>query len=97
MRVCGAFDPLLAEHAKRLAQVRKPGQILVVEVVNPARPLLRQRARAELVAALSMVDYVVMSDRQSDGTQAIDGEVSQRFVEHVRERHRPALAQDQRA
>jgi hypothetical protein len=37
----------------------------VVEVTNPAQPLLAQRARAELVAALSMVDYVVLGDGEA--------------------------------
>jgi len=81
--VSGHFDPLLAEHVRRLAQAREPGRLLVVEVTNPAQPLLAQRARAELVAALSMVDYVVLGD----GGAGADAGITERFIEHVLERH----------
>lgn len=80
----GYFDPLLAEHVQRLTRARERCRILVVEVTNPAQPLLAQRARAELVAALSMVDYVVMGD----GAAGTDGDITERFVEHVVRRHR---------
>ncbi len=83
-RLSGYFDPLLAEHVQRIAAAREPGKLLVVEVANPAQPLLAQRARAELVAALSMVDWVVLGD----GPAAVDGDIADRFVEHVLERHR---------
>ena len=33
---------LLAEHVERLTGARKPGHLLVVEVTNPAQPLLAQ-------------------------------------------------------
>jgi bifunctional ADP-heptose synthase (sugar kinase/adenylyltransferase) len=82
--VSGHFDPLLAEHVGRLRHAREPGSLLVVEVTNPARPLLSQRARAELVAALSIVDYVVCGN----GGSAADADLTERFVGHVLERHR---------
>ncbi len=68
----------------RLERARRPGSLLVVEVTNPAQPLLSQRARAELVAALSMVDYVVLGAEQP----AADADVTQRFIDHVLDRHR---------
>ena len=83
--VCGHFDPLLAEHVRRLAQAREPGRLLVVEVTNPDQPLLAQRARAELVAALAMVDYVVMAEGRDESP--IDADITGRFVEHVVRRH----------
>jgi bifunctional ADP-heptose synthase (sugar kinase/adenylyltransferase) len=86
--VAGHFDPLLAEHVRRLAQARQPGRPLVVEVTNLAQPLLGQRARAELVAALSMVDFVVIGD----GSAGMDADVTERFVEHVLCRHRQESA-----
>jgi bifunctional ADP-heptose synthase (sugar kinase/adenylyltransferase) len=86
--VCGHFDPLLAQHVRRLAQARKPGRLLVVEVTNPAQPLLAQRARAELVAALSMVDYVVLGVGQSGQGGPMDAGIAEDFIEHVMERHR---------
>lgn len=79
----GHFDPLLAEHAALLHRAASIGHVLIVEITNPARPLLAQRARAELVAALADVDYVVMSDRQDN---APDAEITRRFVQSVRER-----------
>lgn len=84
--VSGYFDPLLAEHVRTLAQVRQAGRLLVVEVTNPALPLLAQRARAELVAALSMVDYVVLGEGREGLPE--DAEITERFVGHVLERHR---------
>ena len=81
--ISGHFDPLLAEHVERLAGAREPGRLLVVEVTNPAQPLLAQRARAELVAALSMVDLVVLGDEGS----GLDADIGGRFIEHVLERH----------
>lgn len=83
-RVSGHFDPLLAGHVRRLAQAREPGQALVVEVTNPQHPLLPQRARAELVAALSMVDFVVVSE----SGEALDPDLTRHFVDHVVDRHR---------
>jgi bifunctional ADP-heptose synthase (sugar kinase/adenylyltransferase) len=80
----GHFDPLLAEHVRRLAQARKPDRLLVVEVTNPLQPLLAQRARAELVAALSIVDFVVLSDGEAN----VDADITEHFIEHVLERHR---------
>ena len=83
--IAGDFDPLLAEHVRRLTPAQEAGRLLIVEVTNPPRPLLAQRARAELVAALSMVDYVVLGDR--DGAAARDADITERFIQHVFERH----------
>jgi len=101
--ISGHFDPLLAEHVGRLRRARQPGTLLVVEVTNPARPLLSQRARAELVAALAMVDYVVLSSVETDAVLAaglpagppIDADVTQRFVQQVLERHRPESGREE--
>jgi hypothetical protein len=59
--VTGAFDPVLAEDARELAEIRAshPGCPLLVVVLPISGELLFGRARAELVAALRMVDYVV--------------------------------------
>lgn len=58
--VTGYFDPLLAAHARRLAELRQPGEKLVVVITDPPDPILPARARAELVAALAAVDAVVV-------------------------------------
>jgi len=83
--VSGHFDPLLAEHVRLLARSGAPGHALVVEVTEPAKPLLSQRARAELVAALAMVDFVALSNGASDPVD--DAGVTDRFVKHVLARH----------
>ena len=80
----GHFDPLLAEHARDLRHHAAPGQTLVVEITNPENPLLPQRARAELVAALESVDYVVIGN----GAQSDDAAITERFIHHVLNRHR---------
>ena len=78
----GNFDPLLAEHARMLHEIKSPGHLLVVEITNPVRPLLAQRARAELVAGLADVDYVVLGVGVMEG--APDSDVTSRFIKHVR-------------
>ncbi len=63
----GSFDILRAEHCRRLAREKAKSEKLVVLVANEAedagtpRPtVLDARTRAELVAALQVVDYVVI-------------------------------------
>ena len=82
----GAFDPLLAAHVRRLRECANSGQLLVVAVTNPPNPLLSQRARAELVAALAMVDSVVLEDGRTQN--AADAAITGQFVDHVLQRHR---------
>ncbi len=59
--VVGYFDPLTAVHARRLSEVHEGAVLLVALVRSPECPLLPGSARAELVAALRTVDYVVLS------------------------------------
>lgn len=58
--VIGYFDPMLAAHARRLRQVRAGAGQMVVMIDSPENPLLPAPARAELVAGLEAVDYVVV-------------------------------------
>ena len=60
--VTGYFDPLTAAHAVRLAEIAATAEALLVVVRTPERPLLPARARAELVAALSAVNHVVVEE-----------------------------------
>lgn len=62
--VTGYFDVLRAEHVRELAEARGrvPHARLVVAVLRGCEPLLPLAARAELVAALRMVDYVLTAD-----------------------------------
>jgi D-glycero-beta-D-manno-heptose 1-phosphate adenylyltransferase len=65
----GVFDTLHVGHARYLAGAKAEGDLLVVAVNSdssvrslkgPGRPVLDEQARALLVAALRVVDYVVI-------------------------------------
>lgn len=67
----GCFDMLHVGHVRYLAGARREGDVLVVAVNSdasarrlkgPGRPIMLAEARAELVAALDSVDYVVIFD-----------------------------------
>lgn len=67
----GCFDLLHVGHVRFLQGAREQGDVLVVGVNSdrtvsalkgPGRPLLPAKARAEVVAALESVDYVVVFD-----------------------------------
>jgi glycerol-3-phosphate cytidylyltransferase-like family protein len=61
--VSGYFDPLVASHAGRLAELKREGAPLLVLIATPEHAILPARARAELVAALRVVDFVAESCR----------------------------------
>jgi rfaE bifunctional protein nucleotidyltransferase chain/domain len=65
----GCFDTLHVGHVRYLEGARGEGDVLVVAVNNdasicslkgPGRPILPESARAQLVAGLRAVDYVVL-------------------------------------
>jgi rfaE bifunctional protein nucleotidyltransferase chain/domain len=67
----GIFDLLHAGHVRYLEAARAEGDVLVVGINSDSsarklkgegRPVLTERARAALVAALAAVDYVVIFD-----------------------------------
>jgi bifunctional ADP-heptose synthase (sugar kinase/adenylyltransferase) len=60
--VIGYFDPVLGTHARRLAEIAASHGQAIVVLTDPPRPILPRRARAELVAALESVEYVVLAD-----------------------------------
>ena len=62
--VSGYFDVLLAEDVRQLRSVadRTAGCTLVALLIAPPEPVLSVRARAEIAAALAMIDYVVIAD-----------------------------------
>ncbi len=62
----GTFEILRAAHARELAEVRSRTDVegLLVVVLPSTRGLLSARARAEMVAGLRMVDYVLIADEE---------------------------------
>lgn len=58
--VIGYFDPMLAAHAQRIREARTGAGLLVVLIDSPENPLLPASARANLIAGLQAVDYVVV-------------------------------------
>jgi len=98
----GYFDLLRAEHARELGELgdavrhRIPPGSLLVAVLPLSGAILSQRARAELVAALRMVDYVVAADHRDLEQlvaaieppevirfEAADAQRAQQLTEHV--------------
>jgi len=70
----GVFDLLHAGHVRYLQAARAEGDLLVVAINSdastrrlkgPGRPVLTERARAALVAALACVDFVHIFDEDS--------------------------------
>ena len=70
----GCFDLLHPGHVASLQEARKLGDCLVVglnsdrsvrELKGPSRPMIGQQGRAEMLAALACVDYVVIFDEAS--------------------------------
>jgi D-beta-D-heptose 7-phosphate kinase/D-beta-D-heptose 1-phosphate adenosyltransferase len=73
----GVFDLLHVGHVRYLAQARELGDALVVainsdravrELKGPDRPVFDQDERAEILAALRHVDYVLIFDEISPRT-----------------------------
>lgn len=67
----GVFDLLHPGHVQSLTQAKAQGDILVValnsdastkKIKGPSRPILTQLERSSMLAALSVVDYVVVFD-----------------------------------
>jgi len=102
--VTGYFDALRAAHVRDLQRARSlaPAQPLLAVVLAGSRAWLDQRARAELVAALRVVDYVVTADErdldrmiatfppsQLVRLEASDERRSAELRDHVRRRQGP--------
>src|SRR3981081_2775997 len=76
----GCFDLLHPGHVRCLTEARSLGDLLVVAVNSdrsvrgnkgPERPLVPQNERAEVLAALSSVDYVTIFDDRAPSPQRI--------------------------
>jgi hypothetical protein len=94
--VSGYFDALRAAHTRDLAALPRP---LLAVVLPRAGELLSQRARAEMTAALRVIDYVVIAEnkeldalvealtpRQVVRMEARDAALVEQLIEHVHRR-----------
>lgn len=79
----GRFDPLLAGHAEQL-RAMKSSRPLGVVIRDPEEPLLGARARAELVAAIGVVDFVAIGGDVRGATLAEDRES---LMDTIRRKH----------
>jgi bifunctional ADP-heptose synthase (sugar kinase/adenylyltransferase) len=98
--VTGYFDVLTPDLVSRLRSLSDGGRLIAV-VVDPPNPLLPSRARAELAAALSVIDYVLLlpevglenalEEIRPDEVvreDMADWKRSQALIEHVHQRQR---------
>jgi hypothetical protein len=93
MVISGHFDPLTAAHARRLAELKRPGTPLLVAIATPPDMILPARARAELVAALAVVDHVAESaDGLTPAVRLEDEDETRRaaLIRHVHARQSAA-------
>lgn len=66
----GCFDIIHAGHVRYMREAKKLGDVLVVGLnsdrsvseIKPGRPVVPEAQRAEVLAALDMVDYVTIFD-----------------------------------
>ena len=64
----GCFDLIHVGHVRYLKQAKELGDILVIGLnaddsvsrIKPGRPVTQENQRAEVLSALSMVDYIVL-------------------------------------
>ena len=69
----GCFDLLHAGHVRYLRKAKKLGDVLVIGLnsdrsvarIKPGRPLTPEGQRAEVLSALSAVDYVTLFNEET--------------------------------
>ena len=98
--VLASFDVLTGERIARLREISAEHGALAAVVTQDPDCLLTLKARAELAAALDIIDVVIMADepvetlmprlRQSFvvvDERERDAAISQRLVEHIRDKN----------
>jgi len=91
--VSGYFDPLIASHGERLAQLKAAREKLLVLIATPADAILPAAARAELVAGLRVVDYVAELTDDLTAHLRLEEEDDERYralLRHVHARQKVA-------
>jgi cytidyltransferase-like protein len=95
--VVGYFDPMHAGHVRRFREICDEGERVAVVIADPPFPILPTRARAELVAALDCVAYVIAAGPDADrildqktnviDERSVDIDRALSFAQHVLARH----------
>ena len=91
--VSGYFDPMIASHAERLTKLKREGTPLLILVATPPEAILPALARAQLVAGLSVVDYVCDAPNGIAPQIRLEDEHAQlltNLIDHVHARQRAA-------
>ena len=91
--VSGFFDPMIASHAEHLIMLKQEGTPLLVLVATPPDAILPALARAQLVAGLSVVDYVCDAPDGLTAQIHLEDEHAQlltKLIDHVHARQRAA-------
>ena len=91
--VSGFFDPMIVSHAERLATLKREGTPLLVLIATPHDAILPALARAQLVAGLSVVDYVCDAPHGLTPQIQLEDEHAEllaKLIDHVHERQRAA-------
>ena len=94
----GHFDPVHAAHVRRLGELRD-GSCTLVVLTDSDQPISPQRARAEVLAGLSSVDWVVPTETATAESvlrlfpnaevirdETADAERTRKLMVHVRSR-----------
>jgi len=85
--VSGYFDPLIAVLADDLADLKRAGSLLLVLIRSSENAILPARARAELVAALAVVDYVCDTECGAEPHLRLEKEHDRRLKELIARVH----------
>ena len=93
--IVGYFDPMHAAQIRELLQLAPPNTTIVAAIDDPPDPLLPVAGRAELAAALSLIDFVVtdvggaMAIAGAEITDIRPGDLTRRdeLARHVVRRH----------
>ena len=94
--MAGHFDPVHAAHGRRLRELRDDTCTVVV-LTDSDKPISPQRARAEVLAGLSSVDWVIITEGTSSDAvfryfpaaevihdEAADAKRTRALIDHVR-------------
>jgi len=90
----GHFDPMHAGHVRRFRELCEGEERIGVVVADPPEPILPTLARAELIAGLDCVAYVIAAGQRIPDLphmideRTADADRGRAFAQHVLARHK---------